>query len=218
MAMTLISGFDVVLFPRMKEGLALGYYSLLRREGYSMRFIEVVAITMLAWFAMSNPSFAICIGGMGNCDAEKAAQALRDFGIVGKWSYDCANDKLVRVIFSDSPPRREMIVPAASGDAHDIANITSASRITAEKLKMTSVRLNTIINGKITDSTPVRFDALYLKESGKIRLLEGTTSSDGQTTFTNVHEGITYVPDFNNIKGPWHSSGNPSGYFEQCLN
>ena len=135
--------------------------------------------------------------------AESASDAMRDFGLIGTWSPDCAVDPagpvpVLRVTYSilSGLPAFSNFTKAGKVSAASEGEIRSAVRVTEDKLRITTVITKTTLTDntvKMVVDAPI-IDSVFVKMGSKIELLD-RRSVDGKVLLVQNGELIVRSKD-----------------------
>jgi hypothetical protein len=165
--------------------------------------------TVLVLCAMVSPAFP-----------ESATEAVKTFGLIGTWSADCARDReVIRMTFASPLPgfvtRTEVAVlgPKTSQRVVTEYEITSASRVTEDRIKLTSVARTRRDTHLGPLPLPESQEGVYEKSGNTIRVIDNRVLN-GKVTYAKSG----FYCDQSKGASICGSTARPTTPVERCLN
>jgi hypothetical protein len=180
------------------------------------RAIAVIAIT----------GTVACISLHAAVAVESTAEAMRVFGLVGTWSYDCAHELGTRRIFAIplfGPPTINQINRFELRTIVDSYTVEAAARVTEDKIKIIYLQIGqneeaqpghvANLSGKTTFANTGLIAEAIEKQRNKIRVMELHVEDKG---FPEIYRGLYY---HRNARNELHRSdlNEETHQMEKCL-
>jgi hypothetical protein len=163
----------------------------------------------------------------GSATAESTAEAIRAFGLVGTWSWDCARSDRDRMTFATPLFGASTITSGKKGHQDEVIEISEAVRVTDDKIKLTFLVKKIVGNpdpDPWLDANPGEsWELVFAKYGNKIKWIL-QAQKDGPKI--RVLDGFYAVPDVPDGQGTrearkplaWKKGKDSTELYEKCLN
>lgn len=164
--------------------------------------------------------------------AESTAEAMRVFGLVGTWSFDCANPNSQRTTYAvpifgnptvtTTIPEVEFHNPDRKGTIKSKMEVISAIRATEDKLKIRSTKIRDTIDGVSQDlecpTCGKEFEVIIVHVGSKKRTVQSRLRTNDGEWRTLVSDGWIYRQEGSSRPFVMRQTDKSMELSEKCLN